>query len=228
MAKQRLIGYKFSLVNTVGTGNIKISNNIMNIQSSFVEQCNTPSDIYEHLPTLKSYASQCTHVTECGVRGVTSSWAFAAGLVGKPGARLVQVDLNTNQNVVTFGNVAREAGIDVTFYQQNDLTCPIESTELLFIDTWHIYGHLKRELARWHSSVSKWIIMHDTTVDEWQGETIRLGWNAAQQSAETGYPVDEINKGLWPAVAEFLAAHPEWKIEKRYTNNNGLTVLRRN
>jgi hypothetical protein len=34
-------------------------------------------------------------------------------------------------------------------------------------------------------------------------------------------------KGLWPAVEEFLAAHPEWKIEKRFTNNNGLTILAR-
>lgn len=205
----------------------KRSSIIMSILQNYEHHKSVHSDINEHLPTLKSYAEQCNHITECGVRGVTSSWAFAAGLLGKSPARLIQVDLDTNQNVVKFSSVARENGIDVVFYQQSDLTCPIEQTELLFIDTWHIYGHLKRELARWHSSVTKWIIMHDTTVDEWKGETIRCGWNAAAQSAQHGYPVEEITKGLWPAIDEFLKEHPEWSLEQRFTNNNGLTVLKR-
>jgi hypothetical protein len=202
--------------------------NIMSIQQRYEQHKSTSSDINEHLLTLRAYAEQCNHITECGVRGVTSSWAFAAGLFGKIPARLIQVDLDTNANVVNFGSIARKSGIDVVFYQQSDLTCPIEQTELLFIDTWHIYGHLKRELARWHSSVTKWIIMHDTTVDEWLGETIRIGWDATAQSAQHGYPVEEITKGLWPAIDEFLKEHPEWLLEKRFTNNNGLTVLRRN
>ena len=110
---------------------------------------------------------------------------------------------------------------------QNDITCPLVETDLLFIDTWHVYGHLRRELAYWHSSVKKYIIMHDTTIDEWKGETIRMGWNAQQQSIQHGIPVEEITKGLWPAIDEFLKEHPEWKLEKRYTNNNGLTILQR-
>ena len=206
----------------------KRSSIIMSIQQRYEQHKSTSSDINEHLPTLREYAEQCNHITECGVRGVTSSWAFAAGLLGKTPARLIQVDLDTNANVVNFGSLARANGIDVVFYHQSDLMCPIEQTELLFIDTWHIYGHLKRELARWHSSVTKWIIMHDTTVDEWLGESIRLGWNAQKQSVQYGYPVEEITKGLWPAIDEFLKEHPEWLLEKRFTNNNGLTVLKRN
>ena len=69
--------------------------------------------------------------------------------------------------------------------------------------------------------------MHDTTVDEWHGETIRLGWDPVQQSKDTGIPVEEITKGLWPAVDEFLQSHPEWKIDLRLVNNNGLTILKR-
>ena len=196
------------------------------ITENYKHKCSADSDINEHLPTLHRYATECTHVTECGVRGVVSSWAFAEALKGRTGARLVQVDLDTNANVVQFGKTAKEeGGIDVTFYQQSDLECPMEPTELLFIDTWHIYGHLKRELEYWHSSVSKYIILHDTTVDEWLGETIRMGMNAEQQSAQTGIPVEEINRGLWPAVEEFLVAHPEWTLKERFTNNNGLTVL---
>lgn len=197
----------------------------MSISANYQRASTVRSDINEHLPTLYRYATECTHITECGVRGVTSSWAFAHALEGKIGGRIVQVDLDTNSNVTAFNKIATDAGISVTFYQQSDLECPIEPTELLFIDTWHVYGHLKRELARWHSSVSKYIILHDTTVDEWIGETRRVGWNAESQSAKTGIPVEEINKGLWPAVSEFLAAHPEWSIKERFTNNNGLTVL---
>jgi len=70
--------------------------------------------------------------------------------------------------------------------------------------------------------------MHDTTVDEWEGETIRLGWNAEEQSKQTGWPVEEITKGLWPAVDEFLRKHEgKWELKKRYFNNNGLTILER-
>ena len=69
--------------------------------------------------------------------------------------------------------------------------------------------------------------MHDTTVDEWQGETIRNGWNAKQQSKETGIPIDEINTGLWPAIEEFLLKNKDWQIKERFVNNNGLTVLQK-
>jgi hypothetical protein len=197
------------------------------LERNYILKCFTQSDINEHLPTLFRYGLECYHITECGVRGVTSSYAFANALRTKTGNKLVQVDLDTNENVVTFQKECNVEKVNTVFYQESDLTCPIEPTELLFIDTWHVYGHLKRELDRWHSSVSKYIIMHDTTVDEWYGETIRNGWNAVEQSKTTGIPVDEINKGLWPAVDEFLKAHPEWILNERFTNNNGLTILQR-
>jgi hypothetical protein len=198
------------------------------IEGKYIQKCTEPSDIYEHLPTLYKYGRLCTHITECGVRSVVSSYAFANALRDKENNKLVQVDLDTNQNVINFGEECKNEGVNVTFYQMSDLECPIENTDLLFIDTWHIYGHLKRELNRWHSYVGKYIIMHDTTVDEWLGETIRCGWNAEQQSKSSGIPVEEITKGLWPAIEEFLKDNNEWKIEERYFNNHGLTVLSRN
>jgi hypothetical protein len=42
----------------------------------YSQLCNTPSDINEHLPCLKEYASKCESVFETGVRGCVSSWAF--------------------------------------------------------------------------------------------------------------------------------------------------------
>jgi hypothetical protein len=48
-----------------------------------------------------------------------------------------------------------------------------------------------------------------------------------KQSADSGVPIPEIQKGLWPAIEEFLVEHPEWTLHERFTNNNGLTVLKR-
>ncbi len=197
------------------------------LTSKYENACATPSDINEHLPTLHKYACECSHITECGVRSVVSSYAFAHALVGRPDTKLVQVDPAFHLNIVAFGTECRQEGLPVVFHNESDLTCPMETTDLLFVDTWHIYGQLKRELARWHSHVRKYILLHDTTIDEWNGETVRVGWNAEAQSQATGIPVDEIRKGLWPAIEEFLRDHPEWTLRERFTNNNGLTILER-
>ena len=197
------------------------------LEQKYVFNSRTPSDINEHLPTLKRYSDDCMHITECGVRFVVSSYAFASSLKDKGNNKLVQVDtIKYPQNNI-FQSECRNEGVNVVFYEQSDLECPLEQTDLLFIDTWHIYGHLKRELARWNSSVNKYIIMNDTTTDEVYGETLRVGWDPVKQSRETGIPVEEITKGLWPAIEEFLVEHPEWKIKERFTNNNGLTILYR-
>ena len=41
----------------------------------------TPSDINEHLATLRMYASRVGSIAEMGVRKVVSTWAFLLGLV---------------------------------------------------------------------------------------------------------------------------------------------------
>ena len=99
---------------------------------------------------------------------------------------------------------------------------------MVFIDTWHIYGHLKRELSKFNLLINKYIIMHDTTIDEIDGETIRCGWNASEQSIESGYDIEEINCGLGKAITEFLENNKEWKLLEKLTNNNGLTILKKN
>lgn len=197
------------------------------ITSKYSELCRTPSDINEHLPTLAQYASECMTITECGVRSCVSSYAFAEGIKNKPGARITQVELNWHPNIQTFQKDCAREGVLTNFYGMSDLECPLENTDMLFIDTWHVYGHLKRELARWHPYVKKYIAIHDTVVDGVYGETIRLGWDAEKQSRDSGIPVNEIRKGLMFAVDEFVAEHPEWVVHHHYTNNNGLTVLTR-
>jgi hypothetical protein len=54
----------------------------MNIlHSNYNLNCNTKSDINEHLPKLYEYATKCESIIELGVRGCISSWAFAYGLL---------------------------------------------------------------------------------------------------------------------------------------------------
>lgn len=200
------------------------------MEITYNKLCRTVSDIYEHLPTLYRYGLECNHITECGVRSIISSYAFGYSLQGRSMDQspcLVQIDPEKAPDHPEFKKLCEELGIISIFHCQSDLECPLEQTDLLFIDTWHIYGQLKRELARWHSYVNKYIIMHDTTVDAINGETIRNGWNPQEQSLQYNIPVDEITKGLWPAIEEFLAEHPEWTLQHRYTNNNGLTILQR-
>jgi hypothetical protein len=200
---------------------------MMNIEKKYKDLCETPSDINEHLPTLHDLAGQCQHVTELGVRGVISSWALLRGL--PEGGTLFMNDI-TSCDVSEIQHVAKtEKNVDITFVEGDDLKIdtPTE-TDMTFIDTWHVYGHLKRELARYAPITKKFLVMHDTTVDADQGETVRCHWDAEHQSTATGIPVDEITKGLWPAIEEFLAENVgTWELINRYTNNNGLTVIKR-
>ncbi|MGD9307318.1 MAG: glycosyltransferase family 4 protein, partial [Desulfobacterales bacterium] len=44
------------------------------LEKIYSQKCETPSDINQHLPILRKYAAQCSHITEFGVRGVVSTW----------------------------------------------------------------------------------------------------------------------------------------------------------
>jgi hypothetical protein len=199
------------------------------VQYFFNKLSETPGDINEHLPTLSKYASECESVFETGVRGCISSWALAHGLLNNNSdtRTLFMNDIDVC-NIQDLLNVTKNLPIHMKYEWKNNLELQINETyDLTFIDTWHVYGQLKRELAKFSPITNKYIIMHDTTVDEWLGETIRSKWNAHYQSQITGFPVDEINKGLWPAIQEFLETNPNWVLHERFTNNNGLTILRR-
>lgn len=190
------------------------------------------SDIFEHLPTLYMLAKDCEFIVECGVRGCVSSWALTKGLLEnrKPVKKLLLNDLLSCEKEVAELLVvtANLPDIKVNSEWVSDLELELkEQPDMVFIDTWHVYGQLKRELAKFGPITKKYIVMHDTTVDADFGETIRANLNAIEQSQSSGIPVEEILRGLWPAVQEFLAVHPEWSLKARYINNNGLTILER-
>jgi hypothetical protein len=199
------------------------------IRDKYYYLCATPSDINEHLPILYKYASQCESVIELGVRGCVSSWAFVNGLLNnnKEKRKILFNDINPC-DIQELLNITKGLDIITDYQWVNDLELIInENYDITFIDTWHIYGHLKRELEKFSKVTNKYIIMHDTTVDAFQGETIRCGWDANKQSLDTGIPVDEINRGLQLAIDEFLEINKNWILFEKYENNNGLTILKR-
>jgi len=192
-----------------------------------------PSDINEHIPTLIKYGSECETITEMGVRWITSTWAF----LGCAPKQLTSYDMRDpstwdvggngeNQNIIKRGynnlkevyDVAEEFNLNFKFIQANVLEVDIEPTDLLFLDTWHSYKQLKAELAIHASKVNKYIIFHDTTTyattDETNYEELGEEWKAE-------------GIGIWKAIEEFLKANPQWVLVERFTNNNGLTIIKK-
>lgn len=210
------------------------------ILHKFKRLCDTASDINEHLPTLSRYAQECDSAIELGVRGCVSSWAIAHGLLANRNGIHKRMFLNDVQacEIGEFLVAMKAEDMTVKFEWKSDLLLrfePDETFDLVFIDTWHVYGQIRRELEKFGLIANKYIIMHDTTVDEVHGETLRdcdfdhqrAHDRATVLAAETSIPKEEILQGMWLGIQEFLAAHPEWHIKERFFNNNGLTVLAR-
>lgn len=222
--------YQYMNLFKINKNSIILQNNnffIEYIKNKVFELSINKTDISEHLPTLYKYASECESVFETGVNEVISSWAFAYGLLnnGKEKKQLFMNDI-TYCNIDELLNYTKNTTLKIDYEWVNNLQLDLKQNyDIVFIDTWHVYGQLKRELAKLSKYANKYIIMHDTTVDEIYGETIRNGWNAEQQSIESGFPVEEIKCGLWKAIEDFLIYKIEWKIKERYYNNNGLIIL---
>lgn len=182
--------------------------NLEDLDLIFKIHCVINSDINEHLPTLRRYAKECRIVTEMGVRRAVSTYAF---LSARP-KKLTSIDIvpprELGVDMDGLENLARVNGIDFAFVQGDTTQIEIDETDLLFIDTLHVYEQLKNELELHASKVRKYLILHDTETFGKRGELS-----------------DRI--GLQPAVDEFLFKHTEWAIKEKVIYNNGLTVLHR-
>ena len=168
------------------------------IEEKYKKLCETPSDINEHLPTLKKYASLCNSIVELGVRGMVSTWAL---LAGSP-LEMVSVDIvdpsEHQWDTKETKELARSEGILWGFVKMSSLEFKFRRTELLFIDTIHFYDQLSQELKLHSPHTTKYIIMHDTNFPEMQ-----------------------------KAINEFLTDNNDWKVKEVLTTMTGLTVLQR-
>ena len=181
-------------------------------------------DICEHIPTLKKYASECDNITEMGVRAVNSTWGL---LAGKP-KRMISYDLYfagppmfPDADIASVFATAREEDIVYGFIQESSLKAAIRSTDLLFLDTWHVYEQLSKELLYHSDKVKKYIILHDTEAFKTSGEFYQDWIDNAPFKVS-------LDKGLWQAVEEFLDRNKHtWVLHEHHTNQNGLTILKR-
>ena len=190
------------------------------IETKVEQQKNMISDINEHINTLYEYGKECSHITEMGVRWVSSTWP----LIYSNPKKMISYDIVKNENINEVINLASEYNIDYTFIEGDVLNLDIEPTELLFIDTLHTYNQLYSELNKHSQNVSKYIILHDTisfgNIDE----------NIYNHASDIVKSINSGKIGLINAINDFLVSNngKYWKIKEIFTNNNGLTILERN
>jgi hypothetical protein len=121
-----------------------------------------------------------------------------------------------------------DAAVDFQFKRGCNTDIELFPTDLLFINTTHTYGHLKRELTKLSPLAKRFIVMHNTSIDGEHSEAVRRKWRLDTLSEQCDIPVAELIPGLWLAIEEFLKLNAgTWKLMVRYTNCNGLTVLQR-
>jgi len=177
------------------------------VNKEYYSACECPSDINEHLPTLKSYAEKCEHITEFGTRYGNSTIAF---LYTRP-KKLISYDVTYNDRIEFLEKLANHTKINFHFRLENVEQIEIEETDLLFIDTNHYDEQCANELRLHAGKARKYIAFHDTV----------SFWEDGQ-----GYWKGE-GHGLKYAIEPFIASHPEWEIVHDAKNNNGLLILQR-
>lgn len=150
-----------------------------------------------HAALLK-YMKNCDTYKELGVKQGTTA---AAVILSNPkSVELIDkrlTDYNPHKKhfeKYCFNNNIkfRVREIDSTSFLATD-----RSSDLLYIDTWHVYAQLQKELNLHHAFVNKYIVMHDT------------------------HAKPELTK----AIKEFLKTNSKWKMIEENKVNVGYTVL---
>lgn len=203
------------------------------IKKKYESNCFIGSDINEHLPVLYELATNCNTIFETGCNGFRSTYALAHGLLNNKnkGKKKILINDELPCNILELLYVVAENNINffLKYKWGNNLKLNIkEKFDLVVIDTWHVYGQLKRELELFSKICEKYIVVFYTDTDRIYGESIRKKCNFEEQSLISGIPVDEIKKGTQYAIDEFLKKNSNWKVIIEYKNNNGLTIFEKN
>lgn len=176
------------------------------LEATYHHLCAARTDISEHLPVLRHYASRSNVVVEMGVRTAVSTFAL---LAAHP-RELVSVDIAPLMHPlqVEIERLAKIAGTKWRFHQESTLTMIAVECDMLFIDTLHTCGQLAMELSFHAPHCRRWIALHDTVTFGAVGE-------------------DGKSPGLRCAVDDYVRDHDEWRVLEDLPNNNGLLVLAR-
>ena len=197
--------------------------------------------VFDQLDFLRTLSFSCDHIVELGSFDINSSWAF---LAAKP-KKILLVDWVKTKKMIDketfpchgqdrfvdfnrfpggwdhFNLVATFNNIQVEFVKGDSRTVDIPNTDLLFIDTWHSYNQLEKELNKHHNKVNKYIAIQDTNpfgyVSKPDFSDVRSGRAKESDRIPDG--------GLNRAIFEFLEENKDWKETYRIKQNAGLVVL---
>lgn len=111
--------------------------------------------------------------------------------------KVVSYDIETRSDIENLKQLHLPCEWEFHLQSTIDPNLDIEETDLLFIDTDHTYEQVKQELELHGNKVKKYIVFHDT------------------------YSFSKII----PAIDEFLATHPQWKVTYNVIFNHGLMVI---
>lgn len=197
-------------------------------KEKFIHLANHPHETSHHFPTMYHFGSKCSSIVEFGVFLAFSSWAWVAC---KPNLlRCIDVErraggeweaieetaprlgidfafelADTGHGALKRINEERKVGISGSLLDMPPYHLPAD-TELLYIDSYHSYTHLKAELTIHGAKVKKYILFHDTT-------------SFGEEHTFDG------DKGLNYAIAEFLEANSNWEKILKVEYSYGFTVL---
>ena len=201
---------------------MKIKNqDYVKIKNLYDYWCKTPTDINQHLPVIKKYADECKHVTEFGVYlSKGSTWAFLMACADNNEIKYISYDDKKRPQAIKTWELVKNMEINWTFNEDDTTEMkPIEETDLLLIDTEHVYDVCSKELELHAGRVKKFIIFHDT-VSRWDISP-HPGSPSWLAKGNTRKPV----KGIGPAITEFLEQNKNWIILEDRKNNNGLMII---
>jgi len=174
----------------------------MNFEEEYQEACIRQTDMNEHLPWISELTSECSHATELGIGYAQSTRGFL-----RQDIEMHSYDIHIYPETQAYFDAAKAGGRNVTLHVEDTRTATIAPTDIMLVDSYHSYEQVRIELALHSSKVKKYIMFHDTTL-----------YGDVGQGGE---------KGVWPAVEEFLSEHPEWQLVERRTNCNGMTLIKR-
>lgn len=166
----------------------------MNLADLYAVQCATPSDIFEHLPTMVRLVEEtrAEHVIELGTRTGVSTIAWLHGLEST-GGRLTSIDIDARPPIGEWDRWTFVQGDDT----DPDIYSNLAPADIVFIDTSHHYQHTCTELRlyRWLVKPGGLIVLHDTELPWPEGASRRDGAFPVKRAvtefcAEYGYQFD--------------------------------------
>jgi hypothetical protein len=174
------------------------------IEKEFIERSNPKADgaIGANMNLFRSFGERFESITELGVQKGSSTIGFASG---KPKI-MHSYEINDVMEERIKALLGRYVGWKYTIGDSRNVE--LEETDVLFIDTDHVYSQLIVELKKHAEKVKHYILLHDTA-------------NCAM-FGERGF-----EHGLLEALNEFLEGTNEWFIEKTLMNDHGVTILKR-